>query len=77
MMFQTECAIFIVAQQGITKVGHNSNMQLNQHRQSQKNLLVINLLEISVSNENQPWIGGEILETHIQQYKTPQYIVSW
>jgi len=60
-MFQTECAIFIVAQQGITKVGHNNNIQLNKHRQSQKkNLPVMNLLEISVSNENQPWIGGEI-----------------
>jgi len=37
----------------------------------------MNLLEISVSNENQPWIGGEILETLIQQNRTPQYIVSW
>jgi len=64
-MFQTECAIFISAQQGITKVGHNNDMQLNQHRQSQKNLPVMNLLEISVSNENQPWIGGEILDTLI------------
>jgi len=42
-----------------------------------KNLPVMNLLEISVSNENQPWIGGEILETLIQQNRTPQYIVSW